>query len=82
MGVVARVDRRFGSSTILRPSVFFHPDWLRWLYIVSLYRTGEEKPIERYKTRFKVSEDNKLFSSFQKQILSSLIALNETSAKW
>ena len=38
--------------------------------IVSLYRAGEEKPIERYKTRFKVAEENKLFSSFQKKILS------------
>ena len=32
--------------------------------IVSLYRAGEEKPIERYKTRFKVAEENKLFSSY------------------
>ena len=30
--VVARVDRRFDSSTILRLSTFFHADWLRWLY--------------------------------------------------
>ena len=36
--------------------------------IVSLYRAREEKPIERYKTRFKVAEENKLFSSFQKRI--------------
>ena len=36
--------------------------------IVSLYRAGEEKPIERYKTRVKVVEENKLFSSFQKRI--------------
>ena len=32
MDVVARVDRRFDSSTILRLSTFFHADWLRWLY--------------------------------------------------
>ena len=50
--------------------------------IVSLYRAGEEKPIERYKTRFKVAEENKLFSSFPKKILSSLSGLNETRAKW
>ena len=50
--------------------------------IVSLYRAGEEKPIERYKTRVKVAEENKLFSSFQKKILSSLIGLNERRAKW
>ena len=29
--------------------------------------SGEEKPIERYKTRVKVAEENKLFSSFQKK---------------
>ena len=50
--------------------------------IVSLYRAREEKPIERCKTRFKVAEENKLFSSFQKKMLSSLIGLNETRAKW
>ena len=32
MDVVARVDRRFDSSTIFRLSTFFHADWLRWLY--------------------------------------------------
>ena len=32
MDVVARVDKRFDSSTILRLSAFFHPDWLQWLY--------------------------------------------------
>ena len=32
MDVVARVDRRFDSSSILRLSTFFHADWLRWLY--------------------------------------------------
>ena len=33
---------------------------------VSLYRAGEEKAIERYKTRVKVTEENKLFSPFKK----------------
>ena len=37
--------------------------------VVSLYRVGEEKPIERYKTRVKVAEENKLFSSFKKNII-------------
>ena len=34
--------------------------------IASLYRAGEQKPIERYKTRVKVAKDSKLFilSSF------------------
>ena len=35
--------------------------------IVSLYRVGEEKPIERYKTGVKVAEENKLFTLFQKK---------------
>ena len=30
MDDVARVDRRFDSSTILRLSTFFHADSLRW----------------------------------------------------
>ena len=41
--------------------------------IVSLYRAGEEKPIERYKTRVKDVEENKLFSPFQNKILSSFL---------
>ena len=41
--------------------------------IVSLYHAGEEKSIERYKTRVKVAEENKLFSAFQKKILSSFL---------
>jgi len=40
--------------------------------IVNLYRAGEEKPIERYKTRVKVAEENKLFSSLQKNIIELL----------
>ena len=30
--------------------------------------SGEEKPIERFNTRVKVAKENKLFSSFQKNI--------------
>ena len=41
--------------------------------IVSLYRAGKEKPIERYKTGVKVAKENKLFSSFQKKTLSSFL---------
>ena len=44
--------------------------------IVSFYRAGEEKPIERYKTRFTAAEENKLFSSFHKKILSTRHAQN------
>ena len=82
MDVVARVDRRFDSSTILRLSTFFHADWLRCRKArVSLYRAGEEKPIERYKTRVKVAEENKLFSSFQKYII-EFLGLNEQTQKF
>ena len=49
--------------------------------IVSLYRAGEEKPIERYKTRVKVVEENKLFSSFQKNII-EFLGLNEQAQKF
>ena len=49
--------------------------------IVSLYRTGEEKPIERYKTRVKVAEEDKLFSSFQKNII-EFLGLNEQAQKF
>ena len=40
--------------------------------LVSLYSAGEKKPIERHKTRVKVTEENKLFSSFQKNIIQFL----------
>ena len=40
--------------------------------ILSLYRTGEEKPIERFKTRVKFAGEDKLFSSVQK-VLSSFL---------
>ena len=49
--------------------------------IGSLYRAGEEKPIERYKTRVKVAEENKLFSSFQKNII-EFLGLNEQAQKF
>ena len=35
--------------------------------ILSLYRAGEQKPIERSKTSVKVAEEIKLFSSLQKK---------------
>ena len=70
-------DRRFDSSTIFTTFCFLS-SWLVAMAVlkgkVSLYCAGKEKPIERCMTRFKVAEENKLFSSFQKKILSSLIA--------
>ena len=47
--------------------------------LVSLYRTGEEKPVERCKTR--VAGENKLFSSFQKNIM-EFLGLNEQAQKF
>ena len=44
--------------------------------IVSLYRAGEKKPIERRKTRVKVTQENKLFSSFQ------FLGLNEQAQEF
>ena len=74
MDVVARVDRHFNSFTIWRFSTFFLTGYDGCVErvlkaIVSLYRAGEEKRIERYKTRVKVAEENELFSSFQKNII-------------
>ena len=43
MDVIARVDRRFDSSTILRLSTFFHADWLRWLYYAQWRREAYRK---------------------------------------
>ena len=39
------------------------------------------KPIERYKTRVKVAEENKLFSSLQKNII-EFLRLNEQAQKF
>ena len=66
-------------------TLYFLSCWLVamavWKAIVSLYRAGEEKPIERYKTRVKVAEENKFFSSFQKNIM-EFLGLNEQAQKF
>ena len=49
--------------------------------IVSLYRAGEKKPIQRPKTRVKVTQGNKLFSSFQKNVI-EFLGLNEQAQKF
>ena len=48
--------------------------------IVSLYRAGEEKLTESYKTRVKVAKENTLRSSFQKNII-KFLGLNEQAQK-
>ena len=49
--------------------------------IVSLYSAGEERKKERDKTRVEVAEENKLFSSFQKNII-EFLGLNEQAQKF
>ena len=71
MDVVARVDRRFDSSTILAVLKV----------IVSLYRAGRVKPIERCKSSVKDAEENKLFSSFQRNVI-EFLGLNEKAQKF
>ena len=44
--------------------------------VVSIYRTGEEKPIERYKARVQIGEDHKYTASF-KRILIDLLGFND-----
>ena len=43
---------------------------------VSIYRIGEEKPIERYKARVQMGEDHKYTASF-KSILNDLLGFND-----
>ena len=49
--------------------------------IVSLYCAKEEKSRERYKTRFKVAEENKLFWSLHKNI-SEFLGVNKQAQKF
>ena len=77
--VVARVDRRFDSS---RPSC--RKARLVAMAVVKAilsYRSGEEKPVERYKTRVKVTEEHKLLSSFRKNVI-EFLGINEQAQKF
>ena len=68
--VVARVDRRVDSSNILRLSSSLRltgRDGCIESNSKSLYRAKEVNPIERYKSRVRVAEENKLFSSFKQK---------------
>ena len=49
--------------------------------ILSFYRSGEEKPVERYKTRVKVTEEHKLLSSFRKNVI-EFLGINEQAQKF
>ena len=49
--------------------------------VVSFYRTGEERPIERYKARLKVQEEHRKVSTFKKNVI-DFLGLNEQARKF
>ena len=49
--------------------------------VVSFYRTGEERPIERYKARLKVQEEHRTLSTFKKNVI-DFLGLNEQARKF
>ena len=49
--------------------------------VVSINRAGEEKPIERYKTRHKVQEEHRSFSAFRKNVI-DFLGLNDQAKKF
>ena len=48
--------------------------------VISLYRAGEEKPIERYKARIKIGEEHRSISAFKKNLI-DFLGLNDQAAK-
>ena len=84
MDVVARVDRRFDSSTILQLSSFFDADRMAVLKaVVSLYRAGEKKPIEDISPGLK-SRNRINYFRLSKKISSSFLGLTSKlrSSAW
>lgn len=49
--------------------------------VVSFYRTGEERPSERYKARLKVQEEHRTLSAFKKNVI-DFLGLNEQARKF
>ena len=49
--------------------------------VISLYRAGEEKPIERYKTRIKIGEEHRSISAFKKNRI-DFLGLNDQAKKF
>ena len=49
--------------------------------VVSFYRTGEERPIERYKARLKVQEEHRTISTLKKNVI-DFLDLNEQARKF
>ena len=61
---------------------YFLSCWLVAMAVLKAIVSGEEKPIERYtKTSVKFAEQNKLFSSFQKNII-EFVGLNEQAQEF
>ena len=51
--------------------------------VVSIFHTGEEKPIVRYKVRIQIGEDPKyIINFFQKYILIDFLGLNGQTKKF
>ena len=51
--------------------------------VVSFYRTGEERPIERYKARLKVQEEHRTLSTLKKKKnVIDFLGLNEQARKF
>ena len=48
--------------------------------VVSFYRTGEERPFERYKKRLKVQEEHRTLSTFKKNVV-DFLGLNDQATK-
>ena len=68
-------------SPISSPSV--HVSWTMSVLkaVVSFYRTGEERPIKRYKARLKVQEEHRTLSTFKKNVI-DFLGLNEQATKF
>ena len=49
--------------------------------VISFYRTGEERPIERCKARLKVQEQHRTLSTFKKNVI-DFLGLNEQATKF
>ena len=50
--------------------------------VVSFYRTGEERPIERYKARLKVQEEHRTLSTLKKKNVIDFLGHNEQARKF
>ena len=80
---VGQVDSfLFLDLQFLHP-VVVHVSWTMSVLkaVVSFYRTGEERPIERYKARLKVQEEHRTLSTFKKNVI-DFLGLNEQARKF